>query len=141
MIESLIYSGLVPKPLGLKLNPVWWFKNDGEPDPPADYKPDKPQWLRVLFWYLRNPLVNFCDYVIGVEDRDHIAYGQVPIDITDWLDAGETGWKFGVLKVNLLVWLPYVSYTGTHVLWHFGWYAGGRFQIKFNLLGFGESPI
>jgi hypothetical protein len=101
MIESLIYSGLVPKPLSLKLNPVWWFKNDGEPDPPADYKPDKPQWLRVLFWYLRNPLVNFCDYVIGVEDRDHIAYGQAPIDITDWLDAGETGWKFGVLKVNL----------------------------------------
>jgi hypothetical protein len=49
-----------------KLNPIWWFLNDDEPYPPAWYLPGKPSWLRFPAWYIRNPMSNFADYVIGV---------------------------------------------------------------------------
>ena len=147
------YTGRTPKPWYLKLFIPWWFGNSYEPTAPDWYLPDRPWLWRQFCWYCRNPLVNFQDFVIGVNDRNYVAYGQEwpaavpaeqrlgnPIDITDWHDVRDAngrpfiGWKFGVLCVARVIWLPYVSYSGTRVLWHIGWYSYGRFQIKFNLL-------
>lgn len=145
---SKTYTDRIAKPLYLKLFIPWWFINDDEPTAPEWYLPERPWLWRQAMWYCRNPLVNGCDYVWGVRDRNLVAYssdwplpvinhdGALPsaVEITDWHDAGLTGWKFGVLHVARIFWLPYVSYSGTRVLWHVGWYAGGRFQIKFNIL-------
>ncbi|HEY7247714.1 MAG TPA: hypothetical protein VH678_27915 [Xanthobacteraceae bacterium] len=58
MIESVAVTGRTPQPLRKKLNPVWWFLNDGEQtvDEAPWYKPDYPWLVRYLFWnFLRNP--------------------------------------------------------------------------------------
>ena len=64
-------TGRVSQPIWKKLNPVWWFLNDDEPDPPDWQLPGKPFIIRQLSWYLRNPLHNFGKYVLGVVDRNY----------------------------------------------------------------------
>jgi hypothetical protein len=65
-------------PLAKKVNPLWWFKNDEEPLPPADYLADRSNWLRVAAWYLRNPFQNAGKYVLGVYDRNYRVEGEAP---------------------------------------------------------------
>jgi len=139
-VQTMQTTGRTKVALSKKLNPVWWFGNDGEPNPPAWYKPGSSERVRRLFWYLRNPLMNFQDYVIGVADRNYSVYGKAPVDCIDRIDLGQTGWQWSVIAIGLLR-LPFVSYTGKRVLWHVGWYYNGRFQVKFNLLGFTQSPV
>lgn len=109
------------KPLGKKLNPVWWFMNDDETS--TDF----------VFKYIRNPLSNFCDYVIGVCDRNYTVRGTDPVELTAWNDVGQLGWKWSVISLGWLR-LPFVSYSGKRVLWYVGWQYGGNFGVKWNLL-------
>src|SRR5438105_15424121 len=39
-----------------KFNPIWWFENIDDPDPPEWYRPN--QRLRHFLWYCRNPFHN-----------------------------------------------------------------------------------
>src|SRR6516165_59257 len=71
-----VVTGRTPMPLSKKLNPLWWFGNHDEPAPPAWYMSGKPQALRTAAWYLRNPLVNFADYVAGVCDKNYTVTGS-----------------------------------------------------------------
>ena len=49
-------------------------------------------------------------------------------------DIGETGFVAAVLHGgDLWVPRPFVSYSGKHVVWYFGWKPGGVFGAKFNL--------
>ena len=133
-IETKVITGRIPKYWYQKLDPIWWFENDDEPRPPDDYKPNSTALLRVLAWYLRNPLMNFFNYVVGVSDRNYSVYGPAPVMATEWADVGSPlRWKWSVIKIGILR-LPFVSYSGKHVLWHLGWEPGGQLQAKFNIL-------
>jgi hypothetical protein len=74
IIDRYTYTERAVKPLSLKLNPIWWLKNDDEQkldDGTTDwYRPGQPQWLRRLAWELRNPFQNLRAYVLGVQDRN-----------------------------------------------------------------------
>jgi hypothetical protein len=127
-------SGRVAQPIWKKLNPVWWFLNDNEPDPPDWQLPGKPYLIRQLSWYLRNPLQNFGRYVVGVYDRNYTVVGTAPVYATNWSDVhpDKAGWKMSTIHLGWLR-LPYVSYEDEHVLWYAGWQWSGFFGFKFNL--------
>lgn len=136
MTESVTVSGRQKFPLSKKLNPLWWFKNDPEPNPPDWYLPTRPQWWRIVCWHLRNPLVNFNDYVIGVCDRNYVVTGPAPVMVPDWLSVGQQGFKYSIIWTALP--RPFISYTGkkhgsVRILWHAGWEPGGSFANKFNI--------
>jgi len=117
-----------------KLNPVWWFLNDDEPDPPEWQLPGKPFVLRQLSWYLRNPLHNFGKYVLGVRDRNYTVVGAAPVYATIWsdIDPVKTGWKASTIYIDGLR-LPFVSYEDDCVIWYAGWQWSGFFGFKFNI--------
>jgi hypothetical protein len=133
---SATVTGREKQPLTKKINPLWWFANDEEPEPYPGLYPNWPQWLRKTAWALRNPLQNFGKYVVGVYDRDYTVTGDAPVLATTWLDlpgTPRTGFKFSTVHVGWLR-LPFVSYAGTHVLWYAGWQWWGFFGFKFNIL-------
>ena len=127
-------TGRVRQPIWIKLNPVWWFLNDDEPDPPEWQLPGKPFVLRQLSWYLRNPLHNFGKYVLGVRDRNYTVVGAAPVYATIWsdVDAAKTGWKVSTIYLDGLR-LPFVSYENDSVIWYAGWQWSGFFGFKFNI--------
>ena len=127
-------SGRRQQPAWKKLNPVWWFLNDDEPDPPDWQLPGKPYLIRQLSWYVRNPMQNFGRYVVGVNDRDYTVVGMAPVYATNWSDVGpgRNGWKTSIIHIGWLR-LPYVSYESETVLWYAGWQWSGFFGFKFNL--------
>ena len=132
--QTASVSGRVAQPTWKKLNPVWWFLNDDEPDPPDWQLPGKPYLIRQLSWYARNPLQKFGRYVIGVSDRNYIVVGTAPVYATNWSDVepGGTGWKTSTIHLGWLR-LTYVSYESEHVLWYAGWQWSGFFGFKFNI--------
>jgi hypothetical protein len=77
-LQAASVSGRIEQPIWTKLNPVWWFLNDDEPDPPDWQLPGKPYLIRQLSWYARNPLQNFGNYVLGVHDRNYTVVGTAP---------------------------------------------------------------
>jgi hypothetical protein len=115
-----------------KLNPVWWFKNIDDPQPPAWYRPDDK--LRVTKWYFRNPMHNFTRYVIGVGDKKFDRIGHYPERIAN----PNGGWNFAWVHRKLL-WLPGVSFHGPRTDFYLGWQKSGNFGTKFNLRKAGED--
>lgn len=99
-----------------KLNPVWWFGNINEPQPPAWYEQTLPQWRRYLGWYTRNLGHNFNWYVIGFADRDFWRLGRYP----------QHNWALPPARWNW-AWPPFVSYNGKHIEWQIGWKDQGNF--------------
>jgi hypothetical protein len=127
-------TGRVRQPIWKKLNPVWWFLNDDEPDPPDWQLPGKPYIIRQLSWYVRNPLQNFGKYVLGVGDRNYAVVGTTPVYATIWSDVDpvKTGWKVSTIRVDGLR-LPFVSYENEYLIWYAGWQWSGFFGFKFNI--------
>jgi hypothetical protein len=127
-------TGRVEQPIWKKLNPVWWFLNEDEPDPPEWQLPGKPYLIRQLSWYARNPLQNFGKYVVGVRDRNFTVIGTAPVYATNWSDVerNKKGWKFSIIHLGWLR-LPYASYEDEQVIWYAGWQWSGFFGFKFNL--------
>jgi len=110
-----------------KFNPVWWFKNSDQPEPPESYKPNDKR--RALKWALRNPLHNFTFYVIGVADRAVVRSGLYPEDNFD----PNGGWNVASTRYKWLR-LPFVSWCRGPKGFHFycGWRSSGNFGFKFN---------
>lgn len=106
-----------------KLNPIWWFLNSDDINPPIEYMP-MSEW-RHLFWLCRNPLHNFTFYVIGVADKDCPRYGHYKEHV--FRPGG--GWNFAVTQYKIIP-LPFISYKGK-VKFYFGWREKGNFGIKF----------
>jgi hypothetical protein len=127
-------TGRVQQPIWKKVNPVWWFLNEDEPDPPDWQLPGKPYLIRQLSWYVRNPFQNFGKYVFGVSDRNYTVIGAAPVYATSWseIGPGKSGWKVSTIRVGALR-LPFVSYENEHVLWYAGWQWWGFFGFKFNI--------
>lgn len=134
MIKTVFYKSTIPKvSIWWKINPIWWFGNMLEPHPPYDYKPNDHLWLRYIKWYLRNPLMNFYTYVLGVCDKDHWVTGKVPVMTAQRNDLGEWGWQYSVIWFWNIPLLPFVSYAGPKVRFYLGWQPWGRLGFKFNL--------
>jgi hypothetical protein len=114
--SSLWITGRKPVSIWWKLNPIWWLGNTNEPWPPSWYLPQRPFWWRTLFWYCRNPIQNFLDFIVGVVDRNYEVVGPIPVTVTDWHDIGQKGWKWCLIKTRIP--LPYISYSGERVLYN-----------------------
>lgn len=115
-----------------KINPIFWFGNADDPEPPEDYRPQDK--LRKLKWYFRNPAHNFTFYVIGVSDKvgsaDHESYGLSPNEVFN----SHSKWNLIVHRVRVAgsrtISLPFVSYRDDRVKIYFGWRQSGNFGIK-----------
>ena len=128
--------GRTLRPWYFKINPLWWFLNDDEQrveDAPW-YQPEWPNWLRQIVWNVRNPLQNLRAYVIGVSDRNYEVVGRAPVMTVQRNDLipPERGYQWCVIRLGLLR-LPFISYSGAHVVWYAGWQPSGFFGLKFNL--------
>jgi hypothetical protein len=132
--QTASVTGRVEQPIYKKLNPIWWFLNDDEPDPPDWHLSGKPYLVRQLSWYKRNPLQNFGKYVVGVRDRNFTVVSTAPVYATNWsdVDPNKTGWKLSTIHLGWLR-LPYVSYEDEHLIWYAGWQWSGFFGFKFNI--------
>jgi hypothetical protein len=121
VIESVKVTGRSPQPFWKKLNPLWWFLNDGEQtvDGAPWYKPDYPWLIRYLFWnFLRNPMMNFRNYVIGVGDRNYEVIGKAPAMTIqrDDLAPPELGWQWSMIRLRCGFFLPFSSYCGERLV-------------------------
>lgn len=145
-IETVQMTDRVLIPWTTKINPLWWLHGpDGwtvpETNNGAPYLPEVTHvWLRRFYWFFcRNPLMNFVGFVIGVEDRNYSVTGSAPVLRTTGRDCTpqQLGWRWAILRVGLLVRLPYVSYWGAlpwtsrNVEFYLGWrpHSGG-FGLK-----------
>ena len=103
-----------------KVNPVWWFGNIDDPEPPEDYRPQDKH--RTGKWYCRNSLHNFTFYVVGVADK--------PFERVGYLEEGD-GWRWAVCKYKWLR-LPFVAYNRRGFHFYIGWRDRGNFGVKLN---------
>jgi hypothetical protein len=108
-----------------KLNPVWWFGNIDDPEPPAWYRPDSKR--RFFLWHLRNPFHNFDHYVIGIGDKTFVRSGRYP----ERNSNPDGGWDFAVARRELAV-LPFLSCQHGRFNFYLGWRERGDFGIKLN---------
>lgn len=110
-------------PVWKKFLPYWWFGIADCPTPPGD--------LSYLNWYTRNFLHNFFWYVIGVSDKERIAYLT---DTHRGLFNSKPGWKVCKLVVGRIR-LYGVSYWWIKGSRHYecaiGWSDSGAFNLKF----------
>lgn len=139
-----------------KLNPIYWFKNSDDPIPPKDKWVNKPNWLRYLLWYFRNPLHNFNFYVIGLADKEFKRYGIAPKDVFN----PNSRWNFcfiihkcqdliflfllysllrstsinGYILYGILLFfvtfMPFISYHNNKIKFYVGWRERGNLGLK-----------
>lgn len=137
-MQTITMTGRVLIPWITKLNPAWWLVGPdgwGVPDinNGVPYLPGVTNiWLRRLFWFSRNPLMNFVGYVIGVEDRNYTVTGSDQVLLTTGRDAVPPiyGWRWAVIKVSWLR-LPFVNYYSGRIEFYLGWRpASGGFGFK-----------
>jgi hypothetical protein len=109
-----------------KFNPVWWYGNLDDPNPPDWFRPGEKN--RVAKWRGRNPFHNFTFYVIGIADKHHFRSGRFPRSIRDPVDGG---WNFSATRYKF-IWLPFFAYNRGKFDFYFGWRPGGNFGGKIN---------
>lgn len=109
-----------------KWNPVWWFGNADDLEPPAWYRPGSAnrRWL----WRLRNPFHNFTFYVVGVADKPFTRTGRFP----ETVFAPGGGWNWAVAR-HKWVRLPFVSFNGKWCRFYVGWRERGNLGCKVNV--------
>jgi hypothetical protein len=121
--------GIAPKRTDLstwsKFNPVWWFGNVDDPEPPAWFRPGESG--RVFRWHLRNPFHNLTFYVLGIADKPHSRSGRYPRRVGN----PEGGWNFAVAR-RRIVFLPYLAYNRGRFDFYLGWRPGGNLGGKIN---------
>lgn len=136
--HTAIVSGRVRhSTLAQRWNPVWWFKNDFEPQAPSWYKPGQAQWWRQFSWYMRNPFQNAGRYVFGIADRNYRVDGNVDLrrgaDL--YPDRGCIKLRFSHISgLRPSVRREFISCVGKYTLWYAGTQWTGFYGFKFNLL-------
>lgn len=135
-MESFTWTVRVRKPWYKKINPIWWWMNDDNQtiDQAPWYHPEWPRWRRWLIWNVfRNPLQNLRSFVLGVQDRNYTVTGKHPVLCVQRNDLvpPETGWQWCVCWTLLP--RPFVSYSGTKIVFYAGWQPNGFFGFKFNV--------
>jgi hypothetical protein len=111
-----------------KFNPVWWFGNRDQSNPPEDYRPGDKS--RLLKWRTRNPFHNFTFYVIGVADKKFKRSGCYP----EQTFLADGGWNFAVSRYKVCP-RPFISWCHGTNGFHFycGWRTAGNFGFKCNI--------
>lgn len=111
-----------------KFNPVWWFANRDQPNPPEDYHPGDKS--RLLKWRMRNPFHNFSYYVIGIADKKFKRSGCHP----EQTFLRDGGWNFAVSRYKVCP-RPFLSWCHGTNGFHFycGWRTAGNFGLKLNV--------
>lgn len=128
---------------------VTWmlFGNDDDgifgEGPRALYKPNKPiTCLKACQWSCRNPLHNFCFYVIGIADVTNSEFSLIKIEknkgcIFSYRKQAEgNNGKGSFFFLGFHGWKPYIflrllysqKYKGQ---WYLGWRERGNFGIMF----------
>ena len=121
---SVIITNRYDIPLVWKFNPIWWFKNYDNPEPPDWMWPGDPH--RHFKWYWRNPFNNFTFYVIGIADKTFVRIGKYPARNF----SPEDGWNWAVCKYYCLR-LPFISYHRENFYFYIGWRNRGNFGFEF----------
>jgi len=128
MIETVEVTGRTPISWTKKINPWWWLWNDLQPYPdPGQVK--HTGWLGQFEWWIRNPMANFVGFVIGVNDRNYTITGTRPVLDGSLADSGGYGWKWSVIQLTH-VYLPFISYAGTSIVFYLGWRSSGGLGFK-----------
>lgn len=132
-IETVEITGRRKFPIWKKLNIVWWFLNEAEPNAPDWYHPGQNTLVRHLSWYARNTFQNAGNYVFGVCDRNYTVSGPQPVMVVTYDDLVPplTGRKWSVISIGWLR-LPFISYVSSAYLIYAGWQPNGFFGFKFN---------
>jgi hypothetical protein len=113
---------------GEKWKPKFWFGNQDDPLPPADYRPDDKH--RVSKWYYRNPTHNLNFYVIGLADKTFRRSGRYPAEVFN----PKGGWNWTVCKYKW--WrLPFISFQKKSFCFYLGWRERGNFGAKLSFKG------
>jgi hypothetical protein len=120
----VIITNTIHIPTAQKFNPLFWFKNADDPEPPAKMWPGDPH--RHFKWYWRNPLHNFTFYVIGIADKTFVRTGKYPARVF----APDGGWNWTMSKYKCLR-LPFVSYQAGTFHFYVGWRNRGNFGFEF----------
>lgn len=107
-----------------KINPIFWFGNLDDPNPPNDYRPNDSAWKRKVWWYFRNPLHNLCFYVLGIADKPFISIGKYPNTVFN----PNGGWNWAIRKYKW-IYLPFISYIGK-IKCYIGWRERGNWGVK-----------
>ena len=125
MTETVFYTAdRATYPWYKKINPLWWFGND-----------EAAHGDSFVYLYIRNNLMNFKRFVVGVGDRDHWVTGRAPALTVMRSSLGELGWHWSVIWICGVPALPFVSYSGKRVEWYVGWQPWGELAFKWNWLG------
>lgn len=126
-----------------RLNPLWWFGNIDEPQPPSQFDGRYRQfwqyrWLRKLgvphrvataiWWGTRNPLHNFCYYTVGLAGMDLDIDGKD--DLIDMFAPHGWHWLLVKWRRHPIVRLPYISYHDKEVKLYAGWGDSGQFGLE-----------
>ena len=119
-----------PKPnqnitLCQKLNPVWWFGNIDDQEPPEKYRADEN--CRLFHWRMRNLGHNFTFYVIGIADKESERVGYYPERVFN--PSG--GWNVAFSRCEFFG-LPFISYQKGGLKFYIGWRDRGNFGFKLN---------
>jgi hypothetical protein len=116
-----------------KLNPVWWFGNADDPEPPKSYRSN--ECCRKFTWYLRNPCHNFTFFVMGIADKPFTRTGRFPGEIAN----PNEGWNWAVCRYKRIR-LPFIAYNHGRFQFYCGWRKGGNFGVKCNFGGKKKDP-
>jgi hypothetical protein len=89
-------------------------------------------WFSLASWWL---LLISLAFVGGVSDRNYMVYGRAPVMTVQRNDLvpPQHGFQWCVIALKCGLFLPFLSYSGKHVVWYWGWQPSGFFGVKFNL--------
>ncbi|NOZ68016.1 MAG: hypothetical protein GXP46_01905 [Deferribacteres bacterium] len=112
-----------------KINPIWWFGNIDDPEPPDWFEPTQLNYERRRGWRFRNPFHNFFWYVLGIADKEFTAHGKATENV--FVD----GLNYTFLKTkHLPVCFPFISYRGLGIKFYVGWRPdSGAFGLKLTI--------
>lgn len=129
LVEHIKARPRVTRPWLFRLDPFWALFGNADDGLFGDdrWRAGRPKTLRLaLEWWARNPFHNFCFYVVGVTEHDHVFLSTKP-----W--GEQPGWSFhAVLTPTLRIPLPMVAYVGKRRGWYIGWRPYGSFGISLN---------
>ena len=127
LVATILVLTFVPAPfswLAIGIQLPWWLYNSDDPLPDYVSAPELQRyapWLATTLWYIRNPLHNFCAYVIGFKGLPVWTLGR---STTRWAE----GFNWQINFVFYFLPLPFVSWRRMLEAYA-GWANDGRFGL------------
>lgn len=91
---------------------------------PPDFMSGSPQWLRAVFWWIRNPAHNLTFHVLAVPSP-FTSTGDFPNDVFNPHGGWNRCMRIGANGKRY----PFLSYIGS-CKFYIGWRERGNFGIK-----------